>query len=86
MGKGRSKFIIPFEIDLYVSSVPEGADVFIDGKKIQGKTPLTQKIDAGRHSIRLDLDGFTKMDECVIDTSIGADKQTWINQKYWKFA
>lgn len=41
-----------------VDSRPAGARVFVDGKLV-GTTPLLlDSIDAGEHTVRLELDGF----------------------------
>jgi hypothetical protein len=57
--KQSLKLEIPMEAPLKVSSVPEGADVFIDGQKTSvGKTPLTASIAPGKHKITIRLAGY----------------------------
>jgi hypothetical protein len=43
---------------LYVSSVPPGADVFINGAKQSGQTPVTLPLAAGQYNLVLRLQGY----------------------------
>ncbi|MBL7073859.1 PEGA domain-containing protein [candidate division KSB1 bacterium] len=42
---------------LLVTSVPEGADVYVDGVK-KGQTVLSTSVPVGRHTIRVNLSGY----------------------------
>jgi hypothetical protein len=44
--------------DLAVDSIPQGAQVSIDGTMLKGKTPLKHKITIEKHSIKISLDGY----------------------------
>jgi hypothetical protein len=59
---------LPQEImsSLDISSEPEGASVWIDGKKI-GLTPAILKLSAGHHRVRLGKKGFIPQDVPVAD-------------------
>ncbi|HVS75119.1 MAG TPA: serine/threonine-protein kinase [Candidatus Acidoferrales bacterium] len=45
-------------IGLYVRSRPAGADVFIDGAKQPGQTPLTLSLGVGQYNIVIKLEGY----------------------------
>jgi len=48
---------------LLVSSEPEGADVFLNGAKQSGQTPLTVSLAPGQYNIVLRLSGISHMPE-----------------------
>lgn len=50
-----------------ITSEPPGASVFLDGdlETASGQTPLTVRLDAGSHAVRLVLDGFRPHDQVV---------------------
>jgi hypothetical protein len=43
---------------IYISSKPPGADVFIDGAKQSGQTPVTLPLAAGQYNLVLRLQGY----------------------------
>jgi eukaryotic-like serine/threonine-protein kinase len=45
-------------IGLYVRSRPAGADVFIDGAKQPGQTPMTLSLGVGQYNIVIKLEGY----------------------------
>ena len=45
---------------LYVTSVPEGAAVSIDGVS-RGKTPLNARLEAGQYKVSVTLDAITRI-------------------------
>ncbi len=83
---------IPFEIGLEISSLPEGAEIYIDGKKLPEKTPLIQNIKVGEHTVKLVMDGFndlgniekvTMRGQCNINLVKDASDQEGIDRRYW---
>ena len=83
---------IPFEIGLEINSLPEGAEIYIDGKKLPGKTPLIQNIKVGEHTVKLVMDGFndlgniekiTMRGQCNVNLVKDASDQEGIDRRYW---
>ena len=92
--KGKAEKIeIMFDFLLDVDSVPQGADVYVDGNKF-GVTPCKIQLMAGEHTVRLALLGYedlgskakeSKEGQCNIDFSKpnnddmfnGVDKRFW---------
>lgn len=61
--------------DLDLSSVPEGADIFIDGQKIENKTPFVFKdFPCGEYEIEVVKKGYVKELKTVALTDDGAKK------------
>ncbi len=58
---------------LVVTSSPDGASIYVDGKLNAKKTPAVLTLPAGRHSLRLVREGFPKVEE-EIDIRDGALK------------
>ncbi len=55
-----------------INSVPAGANVFIDDKKVPGKTPLTiGKISPGIHKLKLILAGYSDLSRSLTVPSSG---------------
>ncbi|MFH1415159.1 MAG: serine/threonine-protein kinase [Elusimicrobiota bacterium] len=50
-------YVVPFEIELKITSTPEGAELFIDGKKL-GETPFKGSLEIGTHNMSLHKKGF----------------------------
>jgi hypothetical protein len=50
---------------LEIRSVPDNANVFLDGKP-RGKTPFSEKIEQGEHKIRVELKGYNSHEENVV--------------------
>lgn len=50
--------LIPFEVDIKIDSIPDQADVYIDGRKIGMKTPFIISIESTRHTIGISKEGF----------------------------
>jgi hypothetical protein len=51
--------LIPSSAELFISSIPHGAGVWIDGEEIGGITPITiQNLEEGQHSVLLSLEGY----------------------------
>jgi eukaryotic-like serine/threonine-protein kinase len=48
----------PLAVGLFVSTKPEGADVFINGAKQSGQTPVTLPLAPGQYDIVLRLEGY----------------------------
>ncbi len=63
----------PAASGLHVSSRPDGADVFINGTKQSGKTPLTLALAPGKYNLMLRMAGYEVYAESV---RIGIDVQT----------
>ncbi|MFH1259360.1 MAG: PEGA domain-containing protein [Elusimicrobiota bacterium] len=91
--KARNKFIVPFEVDLEINSNPQGASVYIDGRKFPCLTPLTQSLEVGKHTLKLILDGFEPIGtleeidantKCNLDLAAGLDKQKGLDHRYWE--
>ncbi|MCK5534977.1 PEGA domain-containing protein, partial [bacterium] len=83
---------IPFEIGLEINSFPEGADVYIDGNKLPGKTPLIQNMKVGEHTIKLVKEGFnvignvektTMRGQCNLNLIKDASDQEGVDRRYW---
>lgn len=55
--------------DLVIHSVPEGANIFLDGKYI-GKTSKSYSIDELKsYSIHLEMEGYYSLDhQCIFNT------------------
>ncbi|MGD2098384.1 MAG: PEGA domain-containing protein [Desulfobacterales bacterium] len=49
--------LIPGWSDVFISSVPEGATVSVDGKPA-GQTPVTVELSAGQYTLQISADGF----------------------------
>ena len=52
-------------LSIMVSSRPEGASIFIDGKDTGKKTPEVVRSGAGNHTVRVELAGFTSFEQVV---------------------
>jgi eukaryotic-like serine/threonine-protein kinase len=63
---------------LYVVSDPPGADVFINGAKQSGQTPVTLPLAAGQYNLVLRLQGY---DPYVGTVQVKDNSQTQINTK-----
>jgi serine/threonine protein kinase len=63
---------------LYVTSDPPGADVFINGAKQSGQTPVTLPLAAGQYNLVLRLQGY---DPYVGSVQVKDNGQTQINTK-----
>jgi serine/threonine protein kinase len=63
----------PLALGLFVSSVPEGADVFIGGIKQSGQTPVTLPLAPGKYNLSVILAGYEHFSQTV---QIQADGQT----------
>ena len=63
---------------LYVTSDPPGADVFINGAKQSGQTPVTLPLAAGQYNLVLRLQGY---DPFVGSVQVKENNQTQINTK-----
>ena len=83
---------VPFEIDLEINSLPEGAEVYVDGKKLPGRTPLIQTVNVGEHTVKLVLEGLEDLGnieksvvrgQCNLDLSKKASEQDGIDHRYW---
>lgn len=55
----------PLSMGLHVSSKPEGADVFINGAKQSGQTPVTLPLAPGQYNLVLRLVGYEAYSEQV---------------------
>lgn len=54
----KGEDVIPSTCPLYVNTSPDGAIVYVDGKKI-GKSPIEgQDISRGKHTVKIVLDGY----------------------------
>lgn len=58
-----------------VASVPAGADIYVDGKFI-GDSPATLTLPAGKHAIRLSLNGYKDQTR---DLSVLASSKVTLN-------
>jgi eukaryotic-like serine/threonine-protein kinase len=63
---------------LYITSDPPGADVFINGAKQSGQTPVTLPLAAGQYNLVLRLQGY---DPYVGGVQVKENSQTQINTK-----
>ncbi len=51
--------LIPSSAELFISSVPQGAGVWIDGEKTGGITPVTVRdLEEGQHSVLISREGY----------------------------
>ena len=58
-------------LSIMVSSRPEGASIFVDGKDTGKKTPEVIPSDAGQHTVRVELEGHTPFEKVV---TVGANR------------
>jgi eukaryotic-like serine/threonine-protein kinase len=63
---------------LYIASDPPGADVFINGAKQSGQTPVTLPLAAGQYNLVLRLQGY---DPYVGSVQVKENVQTQLNTK-----
>jgi hypothetical protein len=63
---------------LYIASDPPGADVFINGAKQSGQTPVTLPLAAGQYNLVLRLPGY---DPYVGSVQVKENLQTQLNTK-----
>jgi PEGA domain len=63
----------PLSMGLYVSSKPQGADVFINGAKQSGQTPVTLPLAPGKYNLVLRLQGYEAYSDQV---TVKEDVQT----------
>jgi eukaryotic-like serine/threonine-protein kinase len=63
---------------LHIASDPPGADVFINGAKQSGQTPVTLPLAAGQYNLVLRLQGY---DPFVASVQVKDNSQTQINTK-----
>ncbi len=63
---------------LYITSDPPGADVFINGAKQSGQTPVTLPLAAGQYNLVLRLQGY---DPYVGSVQVKENVQTQLNTK-----
>jgi hypothetical protein len=61
---------------LFVASEPSGADVFINGDKQSGQTPVTLPLAPGKYNLVLRLTGY---DAYSTQVSVGETSKTRIN-------
>jgi hypothetical protein len=66
----------PLSQGLFIASRPPGADVFINGDKQSGQTPLTIPLAAGKYNLVLRLSGY---DAYVGQVEVRSDGQSKIN-------
>jgi hypothetical protein len=52
---------------LEIQSIPNGANVFLDGKP-RGKTPFSEKIEQGERKIRVELKGYNTHEQNIVVT------------------
>jgi serine/threonine-protein kinase len=68
----------PLAVGLFVSSKPPGADVFINGAKQSGQTPVTLPLAPGQYNLVLRLEGYQAYSQQVsvkdnVQTQLQAD-------------
>ncbi len=66
----------PLSQGLFIASQPAGADVFINGDKQSGQTPLTIPLAPGRYNLVLRLSGY---DAYVSQIEVRSDGQSKVN-------
>jgi serine/threonine protein kinase len=66
----------PLSQGLFIASQPAGADVFINGDKQSGQTPLTIPLAPGKYNLVLRLSGY---DAYVNQIEVRADGQSKVN-------
>jgi serine/threonine-protein kinase len=66
----------PLSQGLFIASQPAGADVFINGDKQAGQTPLTIPLAPGKYNVVLRLSGY---DAYVSQIEVPADGQSKVN-------
>ncbi|MBN2407331.1 MAG: PEGA domain-containing protein, partial [Elusimicrobia bacterium] len=86
-------FFIPFEVPAEINSFPQGADIYIDGKKA-GKTPYKGMMEIGKHNILLAKRGYSLLGSerkdveyekgwCVVDIRDIPRHQDGVDQRFW---
>jgi serine/threonine protein kinase len=58
MKYNRIELNVPFEIDIEINSVPDGAEAYIDGRKTGVRTPFQISLEANSHTVGLVKDNF----------------------------
>ena len=53
------------QLSIMVTSNPPGATIFIDGKDTGSKTPDVIRSEAGRHTVRVELDGYAPFERVM---------------------
>jgi hypothetical protein len=48
-----------------VRTIPTGASVLADGKPVEGQTPTSFRLTAGRHTLVISLSGFRPVEQVV---------------------
>jgi serine/threonine-protein kinase len=66
----------PLAQGLFIASQPDGADVFINGDKQSGQTPLTVPLAPGKYNLVLRLSGY---DAYVSQIEVHSDGQSKVN-------
>ncbi|MDD5687012.1 MAG: serine/threonine protein kinase [Elusimicrobia bacterium] len=65
----RVEFIVPFEIKLKIDSIPNGAEVYLNGQKTEYVTPAAITLEAKPYAIRLNKEGFMPVGNMDISAS-----------------
>lgn len=91
--ESKNSYLIPFEAEMHIDSNPSGADVYINGRKLPGKTPLDTSVEVGEYTIRLVSDGFEPLGnlekanaygQCNLNLLNPVDEQQGIDHRHWK--
>ncbi|MFH1369356.1 MAG: protein kinase [Elusimicrobiota bacterium] len=61
------EFMLPFEVDIIITSFPDQADVYIDGRKTGLKTPFQIALESTLHSIGLYKEGFMPTGKVTVE-------------------
>jgi eukaryotic-like serine/threonine-protein kinase len=69
----------PLAQGLFIASQPAGADVFINGDKQSGQTPLTVPLAPGKYNLVLRLSGY---DAYVSQIEVRSDGQSKVNAEF----
>jgi len=67
--EGNKRISVPIELtglpgNIIISSTPDGADVYIDGKKV-GVAPYNGPLPPGNHQVRVSMNGYQSAEETV---------------------
>lgn len=74
VGGARAKISSELFVGLKVASAPAGARVVMDGKMLDGVTPMVVDARPGRHKLEIKMDGFSPVSQAVdVQPGVGSD-------------
>ncbi len=90
--RGTQRFTIPFEVVFNINSLPSGAQVFINDRRMGDETPVEIEMPIDRYNIVLEKEGYEHLGSksirdmtgrCLIDLRPGSDND--IDEESWDY-